>query len=1102
MGQSNSLTSRQQTHSDIHLFTSLSANGPSSQQQNVTLTDPGPKRTPTTLKSTRSSEYRIKDFKKPFQHKKKISVLYIDEGGGGSSINEGSAHSVGGEGSKTHHNAMEGMLGSDAASSVGHNGESSHNSVTDNGVHTTSSQSSNQRRLWTASADKSIICWNLSNGKPLTLFQGHTDTVTALKRKDSLLFSASFDRTIRIWDLNEKYQHCIDVIQDRENWLCALELWRNFVIVAGYARNINIYDLNSKQKARALHGHQKRIEALFVDDCILYSCSVDGTVRLWDLEQGGAALGVIQARDQCFALSLWNEKWLLVGQQEDIVCWNLEKFDLGGAGSSHVSAFFHHSAAATGNTTAGSLGFASSGGVLPPQMDSMITTTTTSSTHDSFTSSLNHQQHTSSPQQQTNFVGLSTYCTYDYLLIGWNRSKRRFEFWNLVNSVITPSRAQNSGESSGREMASCGHHHNNSTTKPTRQSLSHCHNISPVNPAPKLIHTIDTDILLCSALYFVPGVLFFVSGTRIGTVRVELDLKREEDRMRWFTRPEETPSPDEEESEETPTTPRSAEVQNNSQSSVHRGKSRTAKKRMQSPRTTAYTVQQPAYSLYTRLFHYFTETLLYPSTKVANAIEYLHQEGKLYSPDSTAQSQSSDENTNADDSDDEPQEFDTQVLLLGEYLRNTQHQIMSPTTETRSSTEQPSASQSKDPLNFSIYLNSKQESESSTPLPKMYTKDELALDFESRIALFYKKLQTVTTDVIQPTVIVVRREHLVFDAFKHFTQLSLNDLKKPLYVFFANERGLDSGGVSAEMYRLLSEEILNENNALFENHKNTYFPNPKSSVNETHLQYFKFIGRVIGKALSDMQLMRLHFSPVLFKYLIGKRVSFSDLQHVDRTMYLSLKKVLELDNVEELGMEFVAEVDDFGKSNTFHLLDTSSSEAMHVTSENKYKFVELLSRWILIESVRYQVELILEGIYEVIPKPYFQLFDEKEIELLLCGNPELDLNDWKEHTKLEGYEENDPAVDIFWQTVARMNHIERGKLLCFVTGTSNPPSMGFVNMNPNFCIAKLHGATRDYLPQAMTCVNRMSIPQGYPSVEWCYKKLMLAIEGGVDFAFA
>lgn len=59
------------------------------------------------------------------------------------------------------------------------------------------------------------------------------------------------------------------------------------------------------------------------------------------------------------------------------------------------------------------------------------------------------------------------------------------------------------------------------------------------------------------------------------------------------------------------------------------------------------------------------------------------------------------------------------------------------------------------------------------------------------------------------------------------------------YLFCSHIIWLDMGGVTREFYQLLSEQILDPNNALFlRTPGNTYHPNPASAVNEAHLQYF------------------------------------------------------------------------------------------------------------------------------------------------------------------------------------------------------------------------------------------------------------------------
>ena len=75
------------------------------------------------------------------------------------------------------------------------------------------------------------------------------------------------------------------------------------------------------------------------------------------------------------------------------------------------------------------------------------------------------------------------------------------------------------------------------------------------------------------------------------------------------------------------------------------------------------------------------------------------------------------------------------------------------------------------------------------------------------------------------------------------------DLRRRFYIEFRGEEGIDYGGVTKEWFFLLSQKMLNPLYCLFEyvGDKNYRIQiNAASGVNPEHLQYFKFIGRVVA----------------------------------------------------------------------------------------------------------------------------------------------------------------------------------------------------------------------------------------------------------------
>ena len=56
------------------------------------------------------------------------------------------------------------------------------------------------------------------------------------------------------------------------------------------------------------------------------------------------------------------------------------------------------------------------------------------------------------------------------------------------------------------------------------------------------------------------------------------------------------------------------------------------------------------------------------------------------------------------------------------------------------------------------------------------------------------------------------------------------------------------------------------------------FHSTEISCPEDHLIYFRFIGRVMGKAMFDRQLVKGHMVKHLYKHILGWPVMFNDLK--------------------------------------------------------------------------------------------------------------------------------------------------------------------------------------------------------------------------------
>uniref|UniRef100_A0A8C5H8U1 E3 ubiquitin-protein ligase n=1 Tax=Gouania willdenowi TaxID=441366 RepID=A0A8C5H8U1_GOUWI len=346
--------------------------------------------------------------------------------------------------------------------------------------------------------------------------------------------------------------------------------------------------------------------------------------------------------------------------------------------------------------------------------------------------------------------------------------------------------------------------------------------------------------------------------------------------------------------------------------------------------------------------------------------------------------------------------------------------------------------------------------------------------------------------------ITVSRQTLFEDSFQQIMALKPYDLRRRLYVIFRGEEGLDYGGLAREWFFLLSHEVLNPMYCLFEYAgKSNYCLqiNPASAINPDHLSYFCFIGRFIAMALFHGKFIDTGFSLPFYKRMLNKKLILKDLESIDPEFYNSLIWIRD-NNIEECGLEmyFSVDMEILGKI-TSHDLKPDGANVL-VTEENKEEYISLMAEWRFSRGVEGQTKAFLDGFNEVVPLQWLQYFDEKELEVMLCGMQEVDLQDWQRNTVYRHYTRNSKQIIWFWQLVKEVDNEVRLRLMQFVTGTCRLPLGGFAelmgsNGPQKFCIEKVGKDT--WLPRSHTCFNRLDLPP-YKSFDQLKEKLLFAIE--------
>lgn len=364
----------------------------------------------------------------------------------------------------------------------------------------------------------------------------------------------------------------------------------------------------------------------------------------------------------------------------------------------------------------------------------------------------------------------------------------------------------------------------------------------------------------------------------------------------------------------------------------------------------------------------------------------------------------------------------------------------------------------------------------------------------------------------RPLSISVRRDHVFEDSFNQLRMQNPEAFRGKLSVTFSGEEGVDAGGLTREWFQVMSREIFNPAISLFEAvppDSSTFQPNPNSVIQSDpargthHLDFFKFVGRVVGKALRDGQHIDAHFTRSFYKHMLALPLTYEDIEAVDPDFYKNLRWMLENDIEDVLDLVFAEEVDFFGRKSMVELCSGGSS--IKVTNENKREYVDLIARHRMTTAIRSQIDAFLGGFWDVVPRQRLNIFNDHELELLISGLPDIDIGDLRANTEYNGYTTKSSVVHWFWEVANDLEQEDKALLIQFVTGTSKVPLDGFkalqgVSGPQKFSIHKVHG-NADRLPTAHTCFNQLDLPE-YESKEILKERLLMAIrEGSEGFGF-
>mmetsp|Transcript_5444 Transcript_5444/g.4614 ORF Transcript_5444/g.4614 Transcript_5444/m.4614 type:complete len:206 (+) Transcript_5444:389-1006(+) len=166
-----------------------------------------------------------------------------------------------------------------------------------------------------------------------------------------------------------------------------------------------------------------------------------------------------------------------------------------------------------------------------------------------------------------------------------------------------------------------------------------------------------------------------------------------------------------------------------------------------------------------------------------------------------------------------------------------------------------------------------------------------------------------------------------------------------------------------------------------------------------------------------------------------------DLKDYDEQLFNSLSYLNnEGVNAEDLCMNLTL----MDNGNTVELKD--GGEEIPLTNENKDEYIKLVCEYYTYKRSEIQTSAFISAFLAIIPHEYLSVFKLDELEQVLFGIKEINIQDWKDNTFYKGkYQEdnNHQVLQWFWEILETLNNLEKRKILQFSTGSRSLPIEGF-----------------------------------------------------------
>ena len=278
--------------------------------------------------------------------------------------------------------------------------------------------------------------------------------------------------------------------------------------------------------------------------------------------------------------------------------------------------------------------------------------------------------------------------------------------------------------------------------------------------------------------------------------------------------------------------------------------------------------------------------------------------------------------------------------------------------------------------------------------------------------------------------------------------------------------------------------------------RETFILNPDSTSPE-QIQMFEFLGKLMGIAARSTHFMDIMISPMVWKLIVGEDVTLEDYLGVDAIEYKQMTQRRVACSSEDhferhlRSPEFIFCVNSLGgRPVDLH----RNGNVEEVSFDTLVRFCDE-HETLRLGEMSTAAGAIRRGLLTQLPPVMISLIKWKDLESMVCGNPNVDIDLLKSCTEYNNYTATDRVILWFWEIMSEFTQSDRKAYLRFTWGRNRLPltKAGFKQRMKISRLSPRRVEDMDCtLPVSHTCFFSIDIPD-YSSKDIMRQKITYAI---------